>query len=1158
VRQYPRAMAHVRVSVLGPLDVSVDGTRVAISGPLPRRLLAVLASRARHTVPVDTLIDSLWRGEPPAGAVQTLQSHVARLRRQLPEDVIQTRPEGYCLEAEVDAAQLEAALRAGDCRMLRDLLTAWESPAYDGLADDGLLAIEAQRLHALRSQATEVVARNALKSGELDGVSALLEALLAEQPTHETLWELLMTVLAREGRTAEALKAFQRARQTLRDELGIDPGDALRRLEHDVLTGEPSITSAPPRVPREGGEQRQIVLLVLEAPDDEDDNPEYVVQARTRLLRLVTEYGGELQPSPGWLTYVTFGARHAHEDDPERAVAAARDALTLGLAVRAGVATGPALTGRDGIAAVAPTVARRAESACRDAAGGNVVLDEDTRARLEITKPSEPRRFIGRGRELADLAADLERVTQRSTPLLVTLLGEPGMGKSRLAAAFLATLGDDVHAISVRVPAYGVATGRGLIQKLVGSDIEEGHGSRYDAFRYGEDRLVAAAGGRPQVLYLDDMQWADDLLVDFVEDLVRSAGDRALMVLVTARPELVSQRQRWGSIPSEGRHARLGPLRDEEIRELVSGVEDVEALTARAGGVPLYALELARMGSAAATPDSLRAVVAARIDTLGEAPRSLLVDAAVAGDAVVPELLSSLTGQTGGDVRRMLDDLAGRDFLRRTANGLAFAHDVVRETAYATLVGRERGRKHLAVATWADDRDVDPAWFAHHALTAWDAASRVGDADTAELARPRAYRAAMAAGKQILMLEPTAAARLFERSAALASEEGTERAWAEAMWGSAESMTGEFAAAEKHLGWSVEALAGDPDPWRVFALTMLCNTRFALGGDLAEAGRLLRAAMADAPTTRETLIGAFYDLANEMMAPTREGFRNALALADRHLADAQRAGLESAAGQVHAMRGRARLALGDAGGLVELRDGVAAAGNTGTPMATILSKIYLCGALHHWAGPADELAAREDLESYATTHGQAFVVSFSIAERVRCLAELGRWTEVVALADTVDVSEAPPRWAVVQRALALAELGELTAADVELVRRTPPASSDDLRHVLGTMLVEAIWTPDRIDELIDALGDLTTYGERDGTIELLTRLVRVAPHRDFSVLRRTEESSPLAAAIAPHLNGLLDRDAAQLLVAEKRWRAMGHVVEADLAALDAAALSPAG
>lgn len=295
-------MAHVRVRVLGSLDVSVDGKPVAISGALPRRLLAVLASRAPHTVPVDVLIDALWRGEPPAAVTQTLQSHVARLRRQLPPGAIETQPEGYSLEAEVDAVQFAAAVRSADSQTLRDLLMTWEGRAYDGLADDGLLAGEAHRLDALRSQATQIVVRQALASGELDGIAALVESSLAVQPTDEAVWELLMRVLSREGRTAEALKAFQRARQTLRDQLGIDPGDALRRLEHDLLTGDPSLAPAPRPTSRTAGEQRQVALLVLEVPDGENDDPQSVVRARTRLLGLVAEHGGELQPSPGWLT----------------------------------------------------------------------------------------------------------------------------------------------------------------------------------------------------------------------------------------------------------------------------------------------------------------------------------------------------------------------------------------------------------------------------------------------------------------------------------------------------------------------------------------------------------------------------------------------------------------------------------------------------------------------------------------------------------------------------------------------------------------------------------------------------------------------------------------------------------------------------------------
>jgi hypothetical protein len=99
-----------------------------------------------------------------------------------------------------------------------------------------------------------------------------------------------------------------------------------------------------------------------------------------------------------------------------------------------------------------------------------------------------------------------------------------------------------------------------------------------------------------------------------------------------------------------------------------------------------------------------------------------------------------------------------------------------------------------------------------------------------------------------------------------------------------------------------------------------------------------------------------------------------------------------------------------------------------------------------------------------------------------------------------------------------------------------------------------MWEPDRTYSIIDGSGHPTPSPAPHGAIELLTRLIRIAPHRDFSALRRADESSPLAAAITPHVNGLLDRDAALLHLAEQRWRAMGYVVEADLAARDAAAL----
>ena len=157
-----------------------------------------------------------------------------------------------------------------------------------------------------------------------------------------------------------------------------------------MLTGDPGLSAAPRPSAREPGQQRLISLLVLQTPDDEAHAPGDAVRARTRLSGLMTGYGGELQPSPGSLTYVTFGVRNAHEDDPERAVVAAREALSTGVAVRAGVGTGPALTAGDGIAAVAGATARRAESACRAADPGRVALDEATQTRLATPDRPNP------------------------------------------------------------------------------------------------------------------------------------------------------------------------------------------------------------------------------------------------------------------------------------------------------------------------------------------------------------------------------------------------------------------------------------------------------------------------------------------------------------------------------------------------------------------------------------------------------------------------------------------------------------------------------------------------------------------------------------------------------------------------------------------------
>src|SRR5262249_33023217 len=170
---------------------------------------------------------------------------------------------------------------------------------------------------------------------------------------------------------------------------------------------------------------------------------------------------------------------------------------------------------------------------------------------------------------------------------------------------------------------------------------------------------------------------------------------------------------------------------------------------------------------------------------------------------------------------------------------------------------------------------------------------------------------------------------------------------------------------------------------------------------------------------------------------------------------------------------------------------------------------------------------RREMEIVAERRGLGYMTSFSVAEEVRCLAELGRLREAIALAETVNAEEAQPRWAVVARAVALADLGELDAGTVAEVAATPPASEGDLRHVLGKMRVAGTWRPADVPDLLAGLGDLTPYCERDGAVELLPRLVRMAHDAGcaeaLAGIPDLSGPTPLSQAIGPHVNGLLTR-----------------------------------
>ncbi|MEU7527599.1 BTAD domain-containing putative transcriptional regulator [Saccharothrix sp. NPDC042600] len=234
-------------AVLGPLEVRPGG---APAGRLQRVLLAVLLARANHEVPVDALADALWAGRRDPRAPQKLHLHVHKLRRALGEpDRLVFGGGGYRLvvgPGELDAERFEALVAraqgaAGDperaAGLARAALDLWRGEPYDGLDAP---AAEARRLHDRRLTAVEVLCEAELARGRNAAVVTELTGVVAEHPLRERLHVLLMTALHRAGRRAEALSAYRAARRVLVDELGLEPGVELRRLEQRVLAAEPA------------------------------------------------------------------------------------------------------------------------------------------------------------------------------------------------------------------------------------------------------------------------------------------------------------------------------------------------------------------------------------------------------------------------------------------------------------------------------------------------------------------------------------------------------------------------------------------------------------------------------------------------------------------------------------------------------------------------------------------------------------------------------------------------------------------------------------------------------------------------------------------------------------------------------------------------------
>jgi DNA-binding SARP family transcriptional activator len=773
----------LEILVLGPLEARQDGKVVALPRQMHRALLALLALRANEVVSTDRLIEELWDGKPPATAKDALQNYVSQLRKALGRDAIVTRAPGYLLEIPPEHTdvgrfeQLLARARATDdaeqrAALLRDALSLWRGPALADLAYEAFAAPEAARLDEARAVAREDLVDAELALGRHTELVAELEDLVESHPYDERARAQLMLALYRSGRQAEALEAFQDARRALADALGLEPSPALRELERAILLQEPSLVSGDAEVPGEGERRKTVTVLSAELLPRDADDPE---QERAAIVRAVAVARAAIEQHEGWIAaragdelLGVFGVPTSHEDDALRAVRAAaelRGALAAdgAIEVRLGVDTGEVLTGHG---FVTGDVLRSAARLWHGAEAGEIVVGTqalglvrhavDGRSardgfRLESVTTDVPAvfhsveaPFVGRDDELDRLLGAVASTHEAGRGRFVAIVGEPGIGKSRLVSELRARI--DATVCLGRCLAYGEAAAyTPLREALAQLDVVDELPDQETLVSVDEwllavrQALVAVAAERPLVVVLEDLHWGEERLLDFVDQLAQAPAP--ILVLGTGRPELLDARPGW-----RDDYLGLVPLSEADTHALVAtfeaGVEPEMAsrVAELAEGNPLFAGQLiayvGELGDHAVelVPPTVDALLAARLDLLDADVRATTQRAAVVGREFTREALDAIATSPSSLSDHVLE-LVRRGLVLPATGSQAkelyrFHHVLVREVAYASLPKTERAGLHETYADWlAVQADADDEVIGYHLEQAYDYRTELAPAD---------------------------------------------------------------------------------------------------------------------------------------------------------------------------------------------------------------------------------------------------------------------------------------------------------------------------------------------------------------------------------------------------------------------------------------------
>jgi DNA-binding SARP family transcriptional activator len=866
----------VEFRILGPLEARVDGRRIALGGSKQRAVLGVLLLHANEVVAADRLVDDLWGERPPGTAGKVVQGYVSRLRKILGAPVLATRPPGYAVELDEDALDLLRFVRLlADARsergsaaeLLRAALELWRGPA--ALADltlHGASALEVARLNELRLAALADRIDAELELGQTPGLIGELETLVTAHPYDERLRRLLMLALYHAGRQADALEAYGSARRMLVADLGIEPGTELQALERQILLHAPELdrprTASPVLVtpPQSAAERetRRVVTVVFAdvtasavggEPLDPESERGLTRQFFAEVQTVAEHHGGSVPELAGDTVMAVFGARTAHEDDAlrgVRAAAAIRSAVaalnvelerrSVVIAARTGVATGQVLAAGNSVEGDAVRGARRLHEG---AGAGEILLDAATFALVHGGVVAEPveagksttafrlvdvidgvpgfaRRFdvplFGRDAELGLLRAAYRDAAAATRCELATIMGEAGIGKTRLANELLTEVGDEARVLVGRCVQYGegatflplaeMVDQLGGVDALPAGSVASGVAAalgRSEAAVSTDEIFVAvraavehAARDRPLVLVFEDIHWAEPALLDLIEYLAGWAGEASILLLCLTRDSILESRPDWAS---KGRSIVLRPLPAAESEKLVDTLasELPAAVRARIAGTaegnPLFLEQLVAFTldghDTEEMPPTIGALLAARLDRLPGPQRAVLERASVIGRefwrGAVAELSPpderSSAGQEllalarAGVVHPDRGTLPGEDAFR-------FHHVLIRDAAYASVPKAERARLHEQFAGWLEQRAPDSdELIGYHLEQAFRLLGELGlpDDHTDELARRGGERLARAAAGASRRFDTGALRNLVPRALPLLAVVGVER-----------------------------------------------------------------------------------------------------------------------------------------------------------------------------------------------------------------------------------------------------------------------------------------------------------------------------------------------------------------------------------------------